>query len=124
MKKTVVNVSIDSKQNYNSVEEQIYSLLAKRSKDSVTLVITERADEHLIKKYRKYQQAYVMIALIQQPLYYVSKFTTRSKISALHTDTFDEETFDKGYDKKKTFVSMNASALSQPSQIIKDKKER
>jgi hypothetical protein len=75
-----------------------------------------------VRVYRKYQQAYVMVGVVAQPMHYVSKFTNRSKISGMHSGTFDEEVGDRsfdrgGFDKKRTFGGMTASGISQVSPV-------
>lgn len=92
------------------MDEQLYEILAKRAKDNDTLVITEQHDEIVERKYRKYQQAYVMIMVVPQQLHYVSKLTTRPKINGMQASSFEEEGL---AERKKEQGSVRAPSINQ-----------
>jgi hypothetical protein len=106
VKKTIMNVTRESKGNYNSVDEQLYEILAKRSKESDTLVVTEQSEEVMERKYRKYQQGYVMVAVVPMQHHFQAKFN-KSKVGYVRAGSFDEE----GTGSRRVGSSMNQGML-------------
>jgi hypothetical protein len=113
--------SKDSKNNTSIVEEQLFEILAKRTRENISLIIVEHKDEFMEKKYNKYQQAYVLFMVVPQQLHYVSKLTTRSKVGFTTSIVQDDELADGKKVRNRNYSnSMNYSSIS-PSKEEKEK---